>query len=322
MAVEYKNCKLSEVFVFRILNKMLSEKQKYDPWEVKQDITTFKVVIHCARYWMMTEWQSRNLSLPFWRLYHSRTGGGYVVFNDQTIEVGRHELLLIAPNTAFASYIRSGARAESIKGVRLRSESEIETYHRIGFIDQLFVHFSLGYPYDNIPSGLFKINLNEAEEDNIRLLERLLLETPNRIGFGESVRIQEILMMALKNIPQEQWVFPQIDARVLRAMKYIDKNLKAELTNTQLAGVANMATNSFARLFRENKQVSLKQYIQQCRIDKSVMLLLHTDDAIDVIAQECGYFDRCHFSKVFKSVTGMAPAQYRKKMNGLSAELV
>lgn len=301
---------------------MLSEKQKYDPWEVRQEIAPLKITVHCARYWMMSEWQSSNLSLPFWRLYHSRTGGGFVIFNDETIEVGRRELLLIAPNTAFASYLKSGARSESIKGVRLMFETEIEDYHGAGFVDQLFVHFGLGYPYDNVPPCVYKIALSDAEEENVRVLEQLRLGSPNEISFGESIRMHEILMMALKHIPQEQWVFPPIDARVLKVMKYIDKNLKTELTNTELAGVANMATNSFARLFRENKQTSLRQYIQQCRVDKSLMLLLHTNDAIDAIAQECGYFDRYHFSKVFKSVTGMAPALYRKKMNGLAPDLV
>ncbi len=297
---------------------MLSEKQKYDPWEVKQEIAPLKITVHCARYWMLSEWESSNLSLPFWRLYHSRTGGGFIVYRGETIEVGAQQLWLIAPNTSFAGFLQAPTSVESIRGVRIQSVDEVAKYKAIGMIDQLFIHFSLGYPYDNIRPGVYGIELTGAEEDNLRALEEMRLTNPNQIEFSESVRLHQLLLMALTHIPQEQWQFPPLDARVLKVIKYIDKNLKKELTNAELARVANMATNSFARLFREQKQLTLKQYIQLCRVEKSVMCLLHTNEAIDLIAQECGYFDRHHFSKVFKSVTGMAPALYRKKMSGES----
>jgi AraC-like DNA-binding protein len=75
-----------------------------------------------------------------------------------------------------------------------------------------------------------------------------------------------------------------------------------------------MATNSFARLFKNIMQLTVQQYIQQKRIEKAIMLFHHSSLEIDEISGECGFYDRHHFSNVFKKQTGFAPAKYRKKI--------
>ena len=83
----------------------LSEKLKYDPWETYQEIADVKIVLHCSRYWMLSEWECENMSFPFWRLYHSRTGGSFVTFEASEHELTNDKLLLIPPYTSFSTRI-------------------------------------------------------------------------------------------------------------------------------------------------------------------------------------------------------------------------
>ncbi|PNW28459.1 helix-turn-helix domain-containing protein [Formosa algae] len=78
-----------------------------------------------------------------------------------------------------------------------------------------------------------------------------------------------------------------------------------------MSSLINMAPNSFARLFKEEMQVTLHNFIQNRKIAKSCELFEHTDNSIEEVAYNLGFSDRYHFSRVFKAVTGLTPAVYK-----------
>lgn len=297
------------------MSAVISEKQKYDPWEAQQEITNVKIVLHRCRYWMLSEWECENLSLPFWRLYHSRTGGSSVKFADKEVEISSEKLILIPPYTAFSSQIKgvSVPQHESIKGCIIEDEHEITAYQKAGMCDQFFTHFNLGYPFDKIKANIYEIELPGYWMNELLQLEHGLISEPNCISFITNLHISSLIIFALRNISPEHWQFPETDERVLKIMSYIDKNLSRELTNSELAKESNLATNSFARIFKGSINVPVQQYIQHKRIEKAIMLIHHSNMAIDEIAQQCGFCDRHHFSKIFRKQTGLPPVLYRKK---------
>jgi AraC-like DNA-binding protein len=294
----------------------ISEKLKYDPWEAKQEITDLKIVVHCCRYWMLSEWECENMSFPFWRIYHSRTGGSYVSFDGREVELSPSKLILIPPYTSFSTRIKGilPNRNESIKGVKISDINEIDIYKKAGLSDQFFVHFNLDYLFDKIRCGIYEIELTDYWEKEIRIIEQDRLSNQNSINFQSNIKINGLILYALQNLEVSVWAINTIDNRILKVIKYIETNLSTELTNKHLSSIANLATNSFARLFRESLHCSVQQYIQKKRIDAAIILLHYSDIEIDNIASKCGYCDRSHFSKAFKKTTGVAPASYRKKV--------
>jgi len=302
------------------INHNLPEEVKYDPWEAKQEITGIRIEIHCSRYWMLSEWECENLSLPFWRLYHSRTGGSYVSFKDKTTELTNESIVLIPPYTAFSSYIKApGVLYERIKGIRINTEDQIQPYAKLGLTDQFFVHFNLEYPYDKVEQGIYVFPLNEYWKEEMTRIETDRLLHPNEIGFLSSLKISGLIIYALKQQLPGKWNVVLPDKRIQKVLTYIDSHLSGELTVSSLSDVANLAANSLARLFKHEMQKSLHQYIQQKRIEKAVLLFHHSSLDIESIAGECGFYDRHHFSKVFKERTGFSPARYRMRVGRLSA---
>lgn len=300
------------------MSAVISEKQKYDPWEAQQEITNVKIVLHCCRYWMLSEWECENLSLPFWRLYHSRTGGSTVKYNDREVEISSGKLILIPPYTAFSSHIKglSASQKESIKGMKITDEQEITNCQQAGMCDQFFAHFNLGYPFDKIKADIYEIELTGYWKQELQETEKNLVNEPNSISFRVNLHINGLIIFALQKISPVHWQFPEIDERVIKIMNYVDKNLSHELTNAELARESNLATNSFARIFKESINVPVQQYIQHKRIEKAIMLIHHSDIGVDEIATRCGFCDRHHFSKVFKKHTGLPPITYKKKISG------
>ena len=294
----------------------VSDNLKYDPWEAKQTIDDVRVTVHCSRYWMLSEWECENMSFPFWRLYHSYTGGSFVAFKNKEYELTNDKLIIIPPNTSFSTFIKrkKEEQPESIMGKIITSAAEVDILKTEGMCDQLFVHFNLGYPYDKIKPDIYEIELNSYWQQLVNSVKTNRLEQLNIINIHSNFKINSLIMYALQNTSDKLWHFPIIDKRILKVISYIDKNIANDLSNELLSKVSNLATNSFARLFRQSMQCSVQKFIQQRRIEHAIMTLHHSNKEIEDIALECGFYDRHHFSKVFKSQTGIPPAKYRLKI--------
>ncbi|WP_221564552.1 helix-turn-helix domain-containing protein [Alkalihalobacillus sp. TS-13] len=67
-----------------------------------------------------------------------------------------------------------------------------------------------------------------------------------------------------------------------------------------------------SRLFKEVTGDTFVNHLSNIKINKSIDYLLNTDLSISKIAEEIGYSERT-FSRTFKKITGLTPAQYRIK---------
>jgi transcriptional regulator GlxA family with amidase domain len=127
-----------------------------------------------------------------------------------------------------------------------------------------------------------------------------------------SLQIHLLIFNLLNSLDPSIFKNKQLDQRIYSVLMYIDQHIDQPLDNSILAGIANMATNSFARLFAENQNISLQNFIQKRRIENACNLLHHTDLNIDQISDLCGFSDRSHFSKIFKKQLQITPGYYKK----------
>ena len=101
------------------------------------------------------------------------------------------------------------------------------------------------------------------------------------------------------------------DSVVSRLEKYIRNHLGEELSRNQLAEYVYLSPDYLARMFRQEKGVSLSNYITLERLEKGKRLLRETNMTVGDIAYQVGYGNLAYFTKVFREKNGVTPAQFR-----------
>ena len=93
---------------------------------------------------------------------------------------------------------------------------------------------------------------------------------------------------------------------------YIDQNLGASLSLSELAERSFYNPSYFSRIFKERFGVGFIEYVTKKRLDVAVHLLTESDRSIDEIASEVGFSDRSSLHRAFVRHLGQTPADFRK----------
>lgn len=81
----------------------------------------------------------------------------------------------------------------------------------------------------------------------------------------------------------------------------------------ELAKQAGMSQFAFSRAFKEATGYSPYQYALAFRIDRAKAMLANNQSPGIAIAMAAGFHDESHFSRTFKRVVGMTPAEWRNR---------
>lgn len=101
-------------------------------------------------------------------------------------------------------------------------------------------------------------------------------------------------------------------------LEFIAQNCNEKLNLEKLAERCFYNPSYFSRLFKDIYGISVTEYIQKERIEKSCYMLANSHRSIDEISLAVGYEDKTNFYKFFRKHCGMTPAEYRKKYRGNS----
>ena len=93
---------------------------------------------------------------------------------------------------------------------------------------------------------------------------------------------------------------------------HIRANIDAPLRLEDLAGMAQMGTTKFKRLFKQATGTTTTEFIAAERVDRAKRLLASSELSIDQIAHRCGFARATSFSTMFSQRVGMPPRVFRK----------
>lgn len=96
-------------------------------------------------------------------------------------------------------------------------------------------------------------------------------------------------------------------------LQYMREHYAQRLQLKELAKAFFLNPTYCSELFNKKLGISFSRYLNQLRIDRCCTLLRTTVQSAEEIAAQVGFVDGTHFHKVFKSITGETPGQYRKK---------
>ena len=296
--------------------KFFKVPDKGDPSNIPQLFSGLNINLLCCRFWWLKNWESRNMTFPYWRIYWNKSFGGIISFAGKTIELTPNQVILIPPYTAFSSRLKENTIPPSgynLEGGRVGDGETEADLLREGAVLHLFIHFNLGMPYDFIAPQLFSFEVSNELRVDLEELSFSLQQNNVQLSVQSSLLIYKIIILVVSQISWEFWNLATTDLRILNVLREIEDHISEELTNKRLAQVANMAVNSFARVFKEEIGVPPQQFVRERRVQKTSILLHHTSEPIEEIARLSGFCDRFHLARVFKDVTSYSPAQYRKQ---------
>ncbi|MGH0053639.1 MAG: helix-turn-helix domain-containing protein, partial [Sphaerochaetaceae bacterium] len=106
----------------------------------------------------------------------------------------------------------------------------------------------------------------------------------------------------------------QANTSLIRStIKYIEMNLSNDLSLDVLAENTGTSKAHLSRRFKEEKGLTINQFIAKVRMEKAAELLISSRLSIQDISTYVGYLDGNYFVKVFKKQYGMPPSIYRKQ---------
>ena len=91
---------------------------------------------------------------------------------------------------------------------------------------------------------------------------------------------------------------------------YIRLHYREDLTRNELADVVHITPNYLSKRFHTETGMSLREYINQLRIEDAKRLLLSTNVTISEIASEVGFDNISYFSTVFRKLCGVSPIEW------------
>lgn len=103
------------------------------------------------------------------------------------------------------------------------------------------------------------------------------------------------------------------DSVVKQVERYIEEHLGEDLSRNGLAEMVCLSPDYLTRMFRQEKEMSLSEYITLRRMKEAGRLLLTTDLSVGDIAWQVGYENAAYFTKVFREKHGVTPAKFRNQ---------
>lgn len=99
-------------------------------------------------------------------------------------------------------------------------------------------------------------------------------------------------------------------------VEYLNGHYKEKLTLSCLAEKSGVSSGEYCRFFKKHMGITPFEYLQKCRIEHSMDLLLQKTGNMAEVALNNGFHGSSYYSETFKKEMGCAPGDYRKWYRG------
>lgn len=108
--------------------------------------------------------------------------------------------------------------------------------------------------------------------------------------------------------------------RVNKIVAYVKENYAdSSLTMEKIAKEVGLNPRYMLKIFKEETEILLKDFILKVRID-AAKELLQTDITIEMVSVKCGYASAHSFIRAFKRVCGMTPGEWRQLQQNIKSD--
>lgn len=104
----------------------------------------------------------------------------------------------------------------------------------------------------------------------------------------------------------------EVSQPVLKAMSGVNQHIGESFGIKELAATAGRSASHLRKLFREEMDMSLGEYVAERRLASARRLLAESSASVGEVARACGYKSIYAFSRFFKNAEGVSPLKYRR----------
>ncbi len=97
----------------------------------------------------------------------------------------------------------------------------------------------------------------------------------------------------------------------------MDAHLDANIRVADLAAPCGLSSSYFVQAFKKSTGMTPHRWLMQRRVEKAKELLRNSETPAADVALACGFANQSHFTRVFSSVVGCPPGEWRRR-NGSS----
>ncbi len=236
------------------------------------------------------DWRQERVSVPYWRVYWNDAPGAFVKDSSGEVALGPKVIVAVPPNTVYSTYTRGGST-------------------------HFYVHFTAEFPYSSVQPGIMQFFSPKLVKQASVIAQELTGPTPQvKTLMRTQIYLYELLLL----VPDSKLPAPkQVDSRIERALAIMEE--KPAISLTELAKAVGMGRTSFLSLFHRETDSTPQRLSRKNRLEKACMLLHFSDKTLQEIAEETGFCDRYHFSRMFMREYSYGPAAFRRQI-GLITE--
>ena len=101
--------------------------------------------------------------------------------------------------------------------------------------------------------------------------------------------------------------------QISKAVDHIGSHFHERIEIGELASMVGLSTRQFNRLFKQAFNITPKSFITKSRVKAACDALRASNEPIDNIAPDLGFYDQSAFTSQFRREMGITPNRYRKQ---------
>ena len=92
----------------------------------------------------------------------------------------------------------------------------------------------------------------------------------------------------------------------------IAEKIAEPISVSALSSVVGLSRSYFSHAFRRSVGWTPHAHVVRLRLERAMTLMAHTEAGLAEVALAAGFADQSHFSRSFRRLTGVTPADWRK----------
>lgn len=157
---------------------------------------------------------------------------------------------------------------------------------------------------------------NTREEVKVLMKKMVITENTNKLLL--LLQVLDIIAKTDESVVLSSSAFISLynnenSDKINRIYDYITNNFRKKINLNEVAELSHMNVSSFCRYFKKVTKKTFIEFVNEIRIGYACKLLSQHDHNVTEACFESGYKNLSYFIRIFRSITGLSPSEYKKQ---------